>query len=287
MAHEETSPSTGVDVVTRLDLEGIDREHVQAMWRLPWWVPAAALAWALASIVATAVRGGPAGAFVCHGVIAAVIAGSLVLLRHGGGGQVTQLQEDRVGTGTRTWRGQLDPEWVPWSDVDHVKVPGPWEDEARLVLRAGARERTLPGLPAEQPAGWLKRSPRHKPLARHPRIHDDQACAEGAVQEAARHERAVVRPRRHARARVTGRRSLPAMSARTDEGKGRRRRKAPSRANYAFSAMSLFIGALVFLGADDLSDQTRHGFPVWLLGAASLAVGVFGLIWTAVKRHHR
>jgi len=136
--------------VTRLDLEGIDREHVKALWRLPWWVPAAALAWALASIVATAVRGGPAGAFVYHGVIAAVIAGSLLLLRHGGGAQVTRLEEDRVGTGTRTWRGRLDPEWVPWSEVDHLKVPGPWEDEARLVLRAGAGERTLPGLPAEQ-----------------------------------------------------------------------------------------------------------------------------------------
>jgi len=77
------------------------------------------------------------------------------------------------------------------------------------------------------------------------------------------------------------------MSAGTDEQAGRRRREVPSRANYAFSVMSLFIGALVFLGADDLSDQTRHGFPLWLLGAASLAVGVFGLVWTAVKRHHR
>jgi len=60
--------------------------------------------------------------------------------------------------------------------------------------------------------------------------------------------------------------------------------RVPGRANYVFSAVALLLGALIFLTADNLDEETRRGLPLWLLGVAGLAIGAFGLIWTAAKR---
>lgn len=58
----------------------------------------------------------------------------------------------------------------------------------------------------------------------------------------------------------------------------------PVAPNYVYSALALLVGALVFLTADNLGEETRRGLPLRLLGLTGLAMGVFGLIWTAAKR---
>jgi len=126
-----------------VDLRGLGREHVERVVRFPLWASAIGLVLVLGNVWA-AIERGSTGSLVLHGVFAVGIVVSAVVLRRGGD-RVTLLEPERVGTGTRTWRGALEPTWTPWSQVERVAVPGPWGDDARVVVRGGA-QLTLPGL---------------------------------------------------------------------------------------------------------------------------------------------